>query len=93
MSQAYALPDLETFYVSPNASASCPVCDSAEDSSFYTGSPVTVAQHKEHHIGWYWWSCFPGCLPDGEPMGPFESEAEALEDARDYIGDDEDGNA
>jgi hypothetical protein len=23
--------------------------------------------------GWYWWSCFPGCLPDGDPIGPFET--------------------
>lgn len=34
--------------------------------------------------GWYWWACFPGCLPDGDPMGPFETEAEALADAQDY---------
>jgi hypothetical protein len=33
--------------------------------------------------GWYWWSCFPGCLPDGDPMGPFDSEEEAIEDAQD----------
>lgn len=32
--------------------------------------------------GFYWWSCFPGCLPDGDPVGPFETEAEALEDAQ-----------
>jgi hypothetical protein len=32
--------------------------------------------------GWYWWACFPGCIPDGDPMGPFDSEAEALADAR-----------
>lgn len=32
--------------------------------------------------GWYWWSCFPGCLPDSEPIGPFKTEAEALADAQ-----------
>lgn len=32
--------------------------------------------------GWYWWSCFPGCLPDSEPFGPFPTEAAALADAR-----------
>ena len=32
--------------------------------------------------GWYWWSCFPGCLPDGDPIGPFATEAEALADAQ-----------
>ena len=42
--------------------------------------------------GWYWWSCFPGsydpstdpcCLPDGDPSGPFASEADAIADAQD----------
>lgn len=33
--------------------------------------------------GWYWWPCFPGCLPDGEPSGPFETKEEALQDAQD----------
>jgi hypothetical protein len=30
--------------------------------------------------GWYWWACFPGCLPDSEPVGPFSSEEEAVRD-------------
>jgi len=34
--------------------------------------------------GWYWWSCFPGCLPDSEPMGPYDSELEALQAAQDW---------
>jgi hypothetical protein len=33
--------------------------------------------------GFYWWSCFPGCLPDGDPVGPFASYEEALADAQD----------
>jgi hypothetical protein len=33
-------------------------------------------------IGWFWWLCLPGCLPDGEPEGPFQTEQEALDDAR-----------
>lgn len=33
--------------------------------------------------GWYWWPCFPGCLPDSDPVGPFTTEAEALADAQD----------
>lgn len=31
--------------------------------------------------GFYWWPCHPGCLPDGEPVGPFDTEAEAMADA------------
>lgn len=38
---------------------------------------------------WYWWSCLPGCLPDGEPNGPFDTENEALADARDGFEDDD----
>lgn len=34
--------------------------------------------------GWYWWPCFPGCLPDGEPSGPFPTSEGAYLDA---IGD------
>jgi hypothetical protein len=32
--------------------------------------------------GFYWQACFPGCLPDSDPVGPFSSYAAALEDAR-----------
>lgn len=28
--------------------------------------------------GWYWWPCQPGDLPDGDPVGPFKTEAEAI---------------
>jgi hypothetical protein len=34
--------------------------------------------------GWYWWACFPGCLPDGEPNGPFASSRQALNDADEW---------
>jgi hypothetical protein len=37
--------------------------------------------------GWYWWACFPGCLPDGEAEGPFDSEEEALSEARQWLND------
>jgi hypothetical protein len=36
----------------------------------------------EGESGWYWWPCFPGCMPDGEPNGPFETEQEAIDDAQ-----------
>lgn len=32
--------------------------------------------------GWYWWPAFPGCLPDGDASGPFETEKAAIEDAQ-----------
>ena len=33
--------------------------------------------------GWFYWFCFPGCMPEGPPMGPFETQQEAIESARD----------
>lgn len=49
------------------------------------GSTAAVrasAERLELLSGWYYWHCFPGCLPDSEPIGPFATEAEALADAR-----------
>jgi hypothetical protein len=31
--------------------------------------------------GWYWWCCFPGCLPDSDPIGPFTTESQAHNNA------------
>lgn len=38
--------------------------------------------------GWYYWFCFPGCLPDGEPIGPFNTEQDAIDDCREFAGND-----
>lgn len=32
--------------------------------------------------GWYWWPCFPGCLPDGKVNGPFPTSKDAFDDAK-----------
>jgi len=37
-------------------------------------------QIAKAYAGFYWWSCQPGCLPDGEANGPFETREEAEED-------------
>lgn len=37
----------------------------------------------EDSDGWYYWFCFPGCLPDSEEYGPFSTREEALDDAQD----------
>lgn len=41
-----------------------------------------VAPGEDGPPGWYWWACFPGCLPDGEAEGPYITEAEAVLAAR-----------
>ena len=35
--------------------------------------------------GWFYWYCFPGCLPDTEAVGPFDTSEEAATDASDEI--------
>jgi len=42
---------------------------------FWADSP------EEMDEGWYWWACFPGCLPDGEASGPFATSTEAYNSA------------
>jgi hypothetical protein len=46
---------------------------------FYNGTGADQVTVDE--IGWYWWPCFPGCLPESDPIGPFATEAEAIADA------------
>lgn len=70
-----ALPDLETFFLDAQGVREHEVFADCidEDTSL------------EDLVGWYYQPCLPGCLPDGEPHGPFDSEEEALEDARSGI--------
>lgn len=37
--------------------------------------------------GWFYWYCFPGCLPDSEAIGPFDTANEALADAQANAGE------
>jgi len=77
----YALPNVEVFYLDAadirqqwldNGFGA----DADEQELHDAGIPVSP--------GWYWWLCFPGCLPDSDPYGPFPTEQDALEDAREY---------
>ena len=93
----HALPDVETFQayrhecrgcgaehgLAPDyygnlypAETTCPTC-------------LKVAGFRclDTEPAWYWWACFPGCLPDSDPSGPFATEAEALADAREGLED------
>ena len=75
MTQAYSDPTRET---DPHALPDIEV--------FYNDADSTDCAHDEYgplETGWYWWGCFPGCLPDGDPLGPFDTESEAIADAQD----------
>lgn len=54
-----------------------------------TGEPGSARSDDEEDFepqpaGWYWWACFPGCMPDGEPSGPFATSRDALQDADEW---------
>lgn len=66
-----ALPDVETFFHDCTGTVAPCEFNPSEDGAEF-----------ECERGWYYWFCFPGCLPNSEANGPFETETEALEDAR-----------
>ena len=72
----YALPNVEVFYVDEFEAA-----ENARLNGNGTNDPIDYVVAETP--GWYWWSCFPGCLPDSDPYGPFDTEQEAINDARD----------
>ena len=75
----HALPDVEVWHVGERDRYS--VCE--VNGEIHTQQPSTQRPCEDcPEAGWYWWACFPGCLPDGEPNGPFATEAEALADAQ-----------
>ena len=98
---AYSLPDVETFQLTAREVAESAAYED-EQYEFLKRHEFRLATFngrvaekmydamiEELGIagGWFYWSCFPGCLPDGDPIGPFATEAEALADAREGLED------
>ena len=84
-SDAYSLPDVETFTA---RYGDCPYCSSTviEDGSGQFHCEMCEGVRRvsgvvpaEINTGWFYWFCFPGCMPEGDPSGPYASEAEAVE--------------
>lgn len=92
-SDPHALPDLEIYEM---CYAYCPDCGSlVADPEVRLGDTARCTDCQDEpkvvlrHCGWFYWYCFPGCMPDSEPIGPFDTEADALADARENADDDE----
>ena len=68
-SYPYHLPDAEVFY-----------------RELWENTPNTIFWDDIHlepfPAGFYYWFCLPGCMPDSSPIGPFETEEEAIEALR-----------
>jgi len=98
-SDPHALPDIETFQLTAHevAERDEDLCHeymkrhafrlATMNSKTREAMLDAIVAEEDITGGWYWWSCFPGCLPDGEPYGPFSTETEALADAREGLED------
>jgi hypothetical protein len=83
--ETYALPDAETFYAKAGEWAhdkNGERCDVETYGMDHDRCGEPVDGQDLNSAGWYWLACLPGCLPDSDPHGPFETEEEAIEDAR-----------
>lgn len=85
-SDPHALPDVETFGANYGYCAECGDVVQSPDCKYGACHACDDRLLTLTEFGWFWWSCFPGCLPDSDPVGPFPTEAEALADARDASG-------
>lgn len=72
-SQPHALPNVEIFYVDATA---------AHERNKDFDADYECGERGRYEEGWYYAFGFPGCLWDGEPEGPFETEADAIADIR-----------
>lgn len=78
----HALPDVEVYYHRAYyCAARAELVSRDEKGGCVDGESCDPGDH-ENRDGFYWQSCFPGCLPDGDPCGPFNTEAEASADAQ-----------
>ena len=68
----HALPDVEIFHVDI-------ITLLDKKSGFFEMSKNWPANKVNELVGYYYWYCLPGCLPDSEPEGPFETVERALE--------------
>ena len=49
--------------------------------------PNDTSGVTESGDAWLYWFCLPGCLPESDPLGPFKTEKEALENVLEVFGD------
>lgn len=45
------------------------------------GQPDHFANGDDYGPGWYAWVALPGCLPDSDPIGPFDNQEDAIDEA------------
>lgn len=81
----YCLPDVEVWQ-EQRREFYCPRCRETYElpASFeYQVCFNCAGELKPGKVGklaWWWWYCFPGCLPDSDVFGPYDTEKEARAD-------------
>ena len=84
--ETWALPNVEVFEVTAQEFWSAFVADDstwlAQTMSEAIDVGFDAVEAARDLAGWYYWYCFPGCLPDSEPCGPYASETDAVEAAQ-----------
>ncbi len=91
-SDPYALPDVEVFHLTAYEAV-----QQDEDLMWEAGKRFPLmnmnSRDRDKAIawavessgttgGWFWWTCFPGCMPDSSAFGTFATREEALADAQ-----------
>jgi hypothetical protein len=76
-----ALPNIETFFHQHGKRELCMLNAGSIAERF--GECLEDEEGDCRGTGWYWQACFPGCLPDGDPVGPYKTERDAQDDAQD----------
>ena len=72
-SETYSLPNVEIFYLDATEAHEW---NRDADPDYEPGATGVYGE------GWYYRFGFPGYMPDGDPCGPYDSEADAVEAAR-----------
>jgi hypothetical protein len=62
-----------------NGTPHCPSCGDDIDKDDVT--------HTDR-IGFWYWTCLPGCLPDSDVSGPYDNAVDALKDATEGLEDE-----
>ena len=93
-SDPYSLPDVEVW---DSHYVECPECgntvlyNNARSAACPECSRVFAVSGSDP-VGWFWWTCLPGCLPDSDVNGPYDTRELALADAQEDADlDEEDG--
>lgn len=91
-SDAYALPDIEVFEMTA-AEVAASAAYEDEQYEFMKRHEYRLASMNSRARdamidamiaelgitgGYFYWYCFPGCLPDSDPIGPYATRKEAL---------------